>query len=113
MHLGLMSPCLPCARRLPPIVAVVMQHCFVIGFSCVSGASQRRHCGDEDPLAEVNYRVQRAVRAETAAEAARQLAARLRSPRPVRPLARTLLPNRMIPALRSTDVQCNVVTSNI
>ena len=44
---------------------------------------QRHYFGDEDPLAEVNYRVQRAARAEMVAEAARQLAARPRSPRPV------------------------------
>jgi len=55
---------------------------------------QRYYYGDEDPLAEVNYRVQRAVRAEMVAEAARQLAARPRSPRPVRALHAHLLPTR-------------------
>ena len=50
----------------------------------VSCFTQRRHYTDADPFAEVNYRVQRAVRAEMAAEMARQEAERPRSPRPVR-----------------------------
>ena len=46
-------------------------------------AAQRSHCSEESPFAAINYRVNRAVRAEEAAALARQRAERPRSPRTV------------------------------
>ena len=60
---------------------------------------QRSHYSEEwDPLAAINYRVARAVRAEEAAALSRQLAERPRSPRTVRRI--------ISPSIQHLSCQC-------
>lgn len=81
------SPRVPaCTQKPEPLVYTSFEYYSWRLIIRCAWIAQRTHYSDEDPFADINYRVQRAVRAQMAADMAMQEAQRPRSPRPVRGL---------------------------